>query len=320
MGRTPKNIMLPSLEPVKDEALRRVLEQLFSTLKENHRYYADDLTSTVITIDDGDTTPDVQGGKVFKTNNSGATGITTFDNAFVDQEITIIFGDANTTIATSGNIILDRALTGATNGTVKLVYDGTNWREVSRSNLGLSSPGPIGDVTPGTGAFTALSASGLVTLTGGQIKFPATAVPSEDPNTIDDYEEGYHTATITCSTSGGYTLEGTGDILAYTKIGRVVHLQGYLAVTGEDTPDGALLMSLPFTTAILTEESETFYTSFVLRNHGDAGIENPIIYLLPDRAYVEFQNITDTGSTEVLDHSRVDTEFQVYVDFTYIAE
>ncbi len=35
-----------------------------------------------------------------------------------------------------------------------------------------------------------LTSVGLITATGGQIAFPATAVPSADANTLDDYEEG----------------------------------------------------------------------------------------------------------------------------------
>ena len=226
MGRTPKEIMLPSLEPVKDEALRNVLEQLFASLKENHRYYADDLTSTVITITDGDTTPDVQGGKVFKTANTGATSITTFDNAFVDQEITIIFGDANTTIATSGNIVLDSALTGATNGTVKLVYDGTNWREVTRSKP--------------AGVFT------LVTT--NQIKFPASQSASADANTLDDYEEGTWTITAGMETSGTVTLDSDWNTGSYIKIGKMVTLIGYVKVASVSSPVGVLNFSVPFAT------------------------------------------------------------------------
>src|SRR6056300_1284655 len=48
-------------------------------------------------------------------------------------------------------------------------------------------------------------------------------------NTLDDYEEGLHTVTAT-DTGGGatITMNTSYDQLAYTKIGRVVHVQGIL--------------------------------------------------------------------------------------------
>ncbi len=47
---------------------------------------------------DGDTDPSVADNKVFKTANTGATVITTFDDGTDGQRITIIADDANTTI------------------------------------------------------------------------------------------------------------------------------------------------------------------------------------------------------------------------------
>jgi hypothetical protein len=62
--------------------------------------------------------------------------------------------------------------------------------------------------------------TGVAQLDG--IQFPATQVPSSNANTLDDYEEGTWTAT---PTSGTVTLN---DTFYYTKIGRIVHLTGYI--------------------------------------------------------------------------------------------
>lgn len=82
-------------------------------------------------------------------------------------------------------------------------------------------------------------------LTSGQIGFPATQVPSADPNTVDDYEEGTFIFTMTPSVSGSITLsEKTGR---YTKIGRIVHIQGLLSITSVDSPVGVIYIGgLPF--------------------------------------------------------------------------
>lgn len=87
-----------------------------------------------------------------------------------------------------------------------------------------------------------------IDLTGGQIKFPATAVPSADPNTLDDYEEGTWTPTIVgLSTAGAGTYSTqTGT---YTKIGRKVTCLAYIDISAH-TGTGAIgLGGLPFTSA-----------------------------------------------------------------------
>jgi len=100
--------------------------------------------------------------------------------------------------------------------------------------------------------ITALSASTItvstISVVGGQIAFPATAVPSADANTIDDYEEGTWTVVWSCSTSGAITpLAGT-TTGAYTKIGRQVSISGGFNVDSVSSPTGTLtLRGLPFT-------------------------------------------------------------------------
>lgn len=56
-------------------------------------------------IADGDTTPSVEQYGRFRTNNTGATSITTFDDGYNGQELTIRFTDGNTTLVNSGTLI-----------------------------------------------------------------------------------------------------------------------------------------------------------------------------------------------------------------------
>jgi hypothetical protein len=93
-----------------------------------------------------------------------------------------------------------------------------------------------------TGNILSLS-GGSTTATGTGIAFPATQSASSDANTLDDYEEGTYTATMTCSTSGTITL-GT-NTLSYTKIGRQVTVTGYLAASAISSPTGAIYINLP---------------------------------------------------------------------------
>jgi len=81
---------------------------------------------------------------------------------------------------------------------------------------------------------------------GTGITFPATQSASSNANTLDDYEEGTFTATLTCTTSGTITLGY--NTLYYTKIGRQVTILGYLSVNSVSSPVGNVqLNGLPFT-------------------------------------------------------------------------
>lgn len=91
--------------------------------------------------------------------------------------------------------------------------------------------------------------TGLLTLTGGQIAFPASAVPSGDPNTLDDYEEGKYETVETMDGGGTVTLNATNRYLHYTKNGRDVHINGKIQVTEVDNPLGAARIAIPFTSS-----------------------------------------------------------------------
>jgi hypothetical protein len=75
-------------------------------------------------------------------------------------------------------------------------------------------------------------------------------------NKLDDYEEGEYTATLTPSTSGTISLGSTNNTLAYTKIGRNVHVQGRLIVESVSSPSGYIRLNLPFTVPNLTDTSD----------------------------------------------------------------
>lgn len=95
-----------------------------------------------------------------------------------------------------------------------------------------------------TGAITM---SGLLTTTNGQINFPATQNASSDANTLDDYEEGTWTPTVrfgAASVGQTYSLQ-TGR---YTKVGRIVFIEMYIVFSemGSSTGD-ADISGLPFT-------------------------------------------------------------------------
>jgi hypothetical protein len=141
----------------------------------------------------------------------------------------------------------------------------TTWLSATRSGatitqavLNASTGGnvyqKINNTTVTDVSSTGLAVTGLVDIsaaTSGQIKFPEGQNASSNGNTLDDYEEGSFTATLTCTTSGTITL--SYNTLYYTKIGRQVTITGYLEVSSVSSPVGYVrLNGLPFTVANLS--------------------------------------------------------------------
>jgi len=89
-------------------------------------------------------------------------------------------------------------------------------------------------------------AGGNTTATGTGIAFPATQSASSDANTLDDYEEGTWTPSLTGFTTVGGNTAATGT---YTKIGRVVYLQATITYATSMAGVGgtSYITGLPFT-------------------------------------------------------------------------
>jgi hypothetical protein len=110
-----------------------------------------------------------------------------------------------------------------------------------------------------SGAMTLTAVSGTVTVDGvaqviqmgglGGLAFPATQIPITDANTLDDYEEGTWTPALSYATVGTSSWAVTTAVGWYTKIGRLVTLQGlYTGVPTNGSAAGNLqLTTLPFT-------------------------------------------------------------------------
>jgi hypothetical protein len=93
-------------------------------------------------------------------------------------------------------------------------------------------------------------AAGWVGSTAGQIPFPAVQAPSADANTLDDYEEGTWTPTISFATIGNLAVTYSSQLGTYTKIGRTVFcvFQVIASAFTHTTASGSLQIGgLPFT-------------------------------------------------------------------------
>ena len=113
-------------------------------------------------------------------------------------------------------------------------------------------------VTTGGAEAARINSSGTLILKGGStsatgvgITFPAdtTTTVSSNANTLDDYEEGTWTPTIIATaTNPTVSYNTNGQRGYYTKIGRVVYFQAFLAVSSISSGSGDLVCGgLPFT-------------------------------------------------------------------------
>jgi hypothetical protein len=131
---------------------------------------------------------------------------------------------------------------GGASGLIKFSTSGTERARIPEAG-GIQSVGSIsvGNATP--------------TTNGVGITFPATRSASTDANTLDDYEEGTWTPTVT-ATSGSYTTYTSSG--TYTVVGRLVTMTSYFVVSNKGTGSGvAKLTNIPFGAATLAGGSYT---------------------------------------------------------------
>ena len=89
-----------------------------------------------------------------------------------------------------------------------------------------------------------ITTGGIISAAGGGIQFPATQIPSADANTLDDYEEGSWTPTITATSGTPTYTSRTGK---YIKIGSLVTIYANVQYDKNTLSGSLVLASLPFT-------------------------------------------------------------------------
>ena len=162
--------------------------------------------------------------------------------------------------------------------------------------------------------FKVNDAERLRILDGGGITFNGDTATA---NALDDYEEGTYEPTLTGATSGSFNTASYTH-LAYTKIGRLVHIQGYLNIGSESSCVGSITMSLPFTCVSgLSGDSENAAMTVSLRSHGGSNLDN-ITGTVADTG-MRFVSLDGSGSDNVLDASDVDTVWNIRIGGCYVA-
>lgn len=147
----------------------------------------------------------------------------------------------------------------------------------------------------------------------GQIKFPATQNPSTDANTLDDYEEGTWTPTLTFgggSTGITYSATRSGR---YTKIGRLVNVQAEVVLTNKGSSTGlAALTGLPFASA----SGQPNIGTLLLSN--TSGMITPTASVGAASSSIIFFDFESNAFSQI-DHSAFTNTTNIYVNLNYYA-
>jgi hypothetical protein len=168
-----------------------------------------------------------------------------------------------------------------------------------------------------------INSNGAVVLQGGDISasgvgiaFPATQSASSNANTLDDYEEGSWTPSLSGAGSPTY-FENYGR---YIKIGRLVTLVGKIGVTGATASSNAVnVTGLPFTAQDATDTAQRA-CSFI---SGDVQSMGPYVAsaaLRTDSNSLTGVRDNGSGSTVFWLYSELSsTSFEFNINLTYLA-
>jgi hypothetical protein len=142
-----------------------------------------------------------------------------------------------------------------------------------------------------------VGSTGVLTLKGGStsatgvgITFPATQSASSDANTLDDYEEGTFTITLTGNTGNPTGVSYVQQLGKYTKVGNLVTVFVYLAWTTYTGGSGSIQVSgLPFS-AVSTTNGGYNNGSTQISNIGlNSGYTWASVRTLPSQSLLDLQ-------------------------------
>lgn len=154
----------------------------------------------------------------------------------------------------------------------------------------------------------------LVSLSPGQLAFPATQNPSANPNTLDDYEEGTWTPVLAFGGASTGITYGSPTLGRYTKIGRSVSISGTLVLTSKGTATGvATITGLPFTAANdgITASAAIGFAS------GMSGISGAVLATVPPNTSRLNLHNSANGAGTALTQSNFGNSAQLYFSATF---
>jgi len=176
----------------------------------------------------------------------------------------------------------------------------TNGAFVAGGTMKGASTIGVGNATPST--------------SGAGITFPSTDLHySTNANTLDDYEEGVFTPTISYSGSTSGIVYGSSRTGTYTKIGNVITVQLEVNVTNKGTGSGSVIVSLPFTNRAIRAGLAIGNTQGISANNSSyqAMVEVNL-------ANVYFRVPSGLGGTTELGYADINNSFYVAMSGVYL--
>ena len=209
---------------------------------------------------------------------------------------------------TSGQVTSSFIIENTSSGTMGIDITGSAGSSVARFRYG---GGPGTGTNSMTGTFMTVGLEGGSAGTQG-IYFAPTQVASSDANTLDDYEEGTWTPTVTFD-SGPSSITYSSQVARYTKIGNTVNVWFYVQVNTVSGAGGSSYISgLPFTCngtiqggVNLNWANNGFVSTAAFAGH---------IPVNQARAYLVYLN---GGATAQLPASQVTTSTQIIMAGSY---
>ena len=177
------------------------------------------------------------------------------------------------------------------------------------NNVLATAPTLVGDVTLSTGNLVVADTKGIdFSLTPG----------TGTSELFDDYEEGTHDVTVACGTSGTVTLSSASNMAQYTKIGRLVTVTGGVTVSSVLLPIGYFTISLPFTSANLSELSGYFLSNLTLIGVNTANIADFVSLGINGASTIRVY-LGDGTSIQADAANELKANTEIYFSISYIA-
>ena len=132
-------------------------------------------------------------------------------------------------------------------------------------------------------------------------------------NKLDDYEEGEHTLTIN---QGGISIHSNYEDAFYTKVGRLVTIQGLLLATSSGDSN-VLKINLPFVSKSRTGTQTDYYIGSAMPYNVPTGTGGLVPYIAQGTDKLAFQKTVDNGTWTTLNGTDINNGDHIYFSISY---